>query len=395
MLQSFAALAFIFACIPGAWLCLIMTATASAKDNSELISREQLLKLEPCGSHAKPWMMNCKAIVDHVADLSLQFLLLQTLAHKGSFPMHIPGSDHPKSLFGVLNPMGGNCDPDQVRAALDAHCARSGQSCEIYQTTGAEDEDVPARVREAVAAGAELVIAIGGDGTVSQVGEGVAGSSVPMAVIPTGTANVFVREMGIPLEVEAACALLSAFRTRAVDGIVCDGHLYLLHLGVGLSSLMIRDTDQTTKRRFGRSAYVWTAIRTLSGLQPHRFEIQVDGTSHRLHAKQVFIANSGIWGIQAVRIGDHVAPDDGIIDLCILNGRTLFDFALIAWDFFTQQHHRNRGIRYLSARESIALDCRPRLPVQGDGEIIGYTPIRLGIRPGVVHVAVPIQADKE
>lgn len=309
--------------------------------------------------------------------------------------MHTPESGSPQRLFGVLNPMGGSCDAEQVRAALEAHCARTGQSCEIYQTTGAEDEDVPARVREAVAGGAELVIAIGGDGTVSQVGEGVAGESVPLAVIPTGTANIFAREMGIPLELEAACALLVDFRVRDVDGMVCDEHLYLLHLGVGLSSLMIRDTDQAAKRRFGRLAYVWTALRTLSGLQPHRFEIVVDGVRHRMHAKQVFIANGGIWGIEAVRLGDHVAPDDGVIDLCILNSRTMFDFAGIGWDFFTGQHHRNRRIRYLTARTSIELDCRPRLPVQGDGEIIRYTPIRLTIKPGAVQVAVPSAGESE
>lgn len=309
--------------------------------------------------------------------------------------MRIPESGSQQRLFAVLNPVGGSCDPAQVRAALDAHCGRSGQHCEIYETTGAKDEDVPARVRAAVAGGAELILAIGGDGTVSQVGEGIAGSAVPLAVIPTGTANIFAREMGIPLELEAACALLSNFRVRAVDGIVCDDHLYLLHLGVGLSSLMIRDTDRAAKRRFGRLAYVWTAVRTLSGLQPHRFEIRVDGVRHRLRAKQVFIANGGIWGIEAVRLGDHVAPDDGAIDLCILNGRTMLDFAGIGWDFFTGQHHRNRRIRYLSARESIDLDCRPRLPVQGDGEIIGHTPIRLAVRPGAVQVAVPPVASDE
>ena len=303
--------------------------------------------------------------------------------------MRTPESGSPQRLFAVLNPMGGSCDPDQVRAALNAHCGRSRQNCEIYETTGAKDEDVPARVRAAVAAGAGLVIAIGGDGTVSQVGEGIAGAAVPLAVIPTGTANIFAREMGIPLELEAACALLSDFRVRAVDGIVCDNHLYLLHLGVGLSSLMIRDTDRAAKRRFGRLAYVWTAVRTLSGLQPHRFEMVVDGVRHHLHAKQVFIANGGIWGIEAVRLGDHVAPDDGVIDLCILNGRTMLDFAGIGWDFFTGQHHRNRRIRYLAARASIELDCRPRLPVQGDGEIIRHTPIRLTIKPGAVQVAVP------
>jgi YegS/Rv2252/BmrU family lipid kinase len=296
----------------------------------------------------------------------------------------------PHHLFAVLNPVGGRCDPARVREALEAHCGRSGQRCELYETTGAADEDVPARVREAVAGGAGLVIAIGGDGTVSEVAQALADGPVPLAVIPTGTANVFARVMGIPLELDAACALLAGFRVRAVDAMQSGEQLYVLHLGAGLSSLMIRDTDRAAKRRFGRLAYVWTAARTLSGLQPHRFDIVVDGARHRVRAKQVFIANGGIWGIDAVRIGPGIEPDDGVIDLCILSGRTFLDFAGIGWDFLTGQHHRNRKVRYLKARRSIALDSRPGLPVQGDGEIVGRTPMEIGIRPAAVPVAVPL-----
>lgn len=296
----------------------------------------------------------------------------------------------PHRLFAVLNPMGGSCDPTRVRAALEEHCARSAQRLEIYETTGDADEDVPARVREAVAGGAELVVAIGGDGTVSEAAQALVGGEVPLAVIPTGTANVFARVMGIPLELDAACALLSGFRVRTVDALQSGDRLYVLHLGAGLSSIMIRDTNRAAKRRFGRLAYVWTAVRTLIGLQPHRFEIVVDGARHRTRAKQVFIANGGIWGIDAVRIGPDIEPDDGVIDLCILSGRTFLDFAGIGWDFLTGQHHRNRKVRYLKARRSIALDSRPGLPVQGDGEIVGRTPIEISIRPAAVPVAVPL-----
>ena len=226
----------------------------------------------------------------------------------------------------------------------------------------------------------------------SEAAQALAGGTTPLAVIPTGTANVFARVMGIPLELDAACALLANFRVRAVDALQSGKRLYVLHLGAGLSSLMIRDTDRAAKRRFGRLAYVWTAVRTLSGLQPHRFEIVVDGARHRLRAKQVFIANGGVWGIDAVRIGPDIEPDDGVIDLCILNGRTFLDFAGIGWDFLTGQHHRNRKVRYLKARRSIALDSRPGLPVQGDGEIVGRTPIEIDIRPAAVPVAVPLGA---
>src|SRR5690606_31252171 len=121
---------------------------------------------------------------------------------------------------------------------------------------------------EAIDAGAQLVIAAGGDGTVSAVADGLIGSDVPMGILPLGTANVLARELGLPLDPDATCAVLASSReTATLDVMRVGGRPFFTQVGVGLDSLMIRDTDTEAKQRLGRLAYLWTAAERLAGFQ--------------------------------------------------------------------------------------------------------------------------------
>ncbi|NCC34385.1 MAG: diacylglycerol kinase family lipid kinase, partial [Chloroflexia bacterium] len=147
------------------------------------------------------------------------------------------------NIFVVLNPVAGTSDPEMVRTALEQRLGSAGRQLEIYTTTGAHGENLPGRVREAVAGGADLVIAAGGDGTVAMVAGALAGSNVPLGIVPIGTANVLAHVLALPLELAPALDLLAAdLRIVALDGMRLGDHLGLLHISVGLTSLMQRDT---------------------------------------------------------------------------------------------------------------------------------------------------------
>jgi YegS/Rv2252/BmrU family lipid kinase len=294
-----------------------------------------------------------------------------------------------RSIFVVLNPVGGSSDPEAVRSALQRQ-QQEEQQYEIYETTGADDEDIGKLVREAVASGCDLVIAVGGDGTVSEVAEALAEREIPLAVIPTGTGNVFARELAIPLVLDQACALaLGEFAIRAVDAMRLEGKLYVLDVSVGVGAIMTRDTTREAKRRWGNLAYLWTASKTMLGFQPQRFNIVVDGRRYRLNASHVVVANGGLVGMEPFRYGDDVLPDDGVLDLCVVNGRTVRDYVGILWHTITRQQKRSRKLRFYKVRQSISINARRALPVQADGEIVGTTPIVVEVVPGAVQVAVP------
>jgi diacylglycerol kinase (ATP) len=302
--------------------------------------------------------------------------------------MQATAREHLSRVFVVLNPMAGKSTAAEVRAALDRHFSADIWMQEIYETTG--DEHVADVVRAALNRGCDLVVAAGGDGTVSEVAEALIHTGVPLGIIPVGTANVLARELGLPLDLEGACALLAGPRaTDSIDAMQVGDKAFFLHIGVGIDSLMIRDTDRAAKRRFGRAAYLWTALKWLIGYQPRRFTIVVDGRRLRPHAAQVLIANGGVMGMAPFRWGPNIRSDDGLIDVCVVSARSLLDYLRVVWQVLIGHRRRSPNIRYVTAERSIVVDADRPLPIQGDGEIIGETPVQVRVVPEAVEVVVP------
>ena len=294
-------------------------------------------------------------------------------------------------VFVVLNPMAGSSVADDVRAALERSFGDT--NVDIYETTGDEGENIGELVRAAADRGARLVVAAGGDGTVSDVAEGLIGSDVPLGIIPVGTANVFARELELPLTLDDACALIAGdHATSPVDAMKVGEKYFVLQIGIGIDSLMIRDTDRQAKRRFGRAAYIWTMLTRLFGYQPLRFTIVADGKRLRPRASQVLVANGGVLGVPPFRWGPHITPNDGRIDVCIVSARTLLDYVGLIWHTVLGQQRRDRNVRYLAATSSISISADQPLPVQADGEIVGDTPLQIQVVPHAVQVIVPAPA---
>jgi diacylglycerol kinase (ATP) len=291
--------------------------------------------------------------------------------------------------FVLLNPVAGTCTADDVRRALERHFVGGATSCEIHETSR---DDCPEELaREARGRGFDMVIAAGGDGTVSAVANGLVGSATPLGIIPLGTANVLARELGIPVDLEGACQLLAgAHGLKSVDAMRVGDQNYFTQVGVGIDALMIRDTGREAKRRFGRIAYIWTALTRLLGFQPRKFLLAVDGRKRHFRASQVLVANGGILGQPPFRWGPGIRPDDGRLDVCIVRARTLLDYLRLAWHVLTGQHKKSPNVKYLASHRDILIDTKHPLPVQADGEIIGETPVRVVAAPGAIQVVVPV-----
>jgi YegS/Rv2252/BmrU family lipid kinase len=294
-----------------------------------------------------------------------------------------------QDVFVILNPVAGTSNRDEVVAALEGHFGGDDRRLTIYETTGAPGENIPALVREAVGKGADLVIAAGGDGTVSTVAGALMGGEVPVGVLPIGTANVFAQVLGLPLDLNGAAELLAGpLATAPIDGMRLNGELGVLHISVGITSLMQRDTPREAKRRFGRLAYLYVASRWLFGFQPQRFNMVIDGVRHRLRASQVLIANGGEMGQGPFTWGPDIVPDDGVIDVCVINASTFRDYLVVAWSTLTSRHRKNPRLRYFRARQSVSVNTKGSLPVQRDGELAGNTPVRVEVAPGAFRCVV-------
>jgi len=287
--------------------------------------------------------------------------------------------------FIVANPVAGNADTAELRRLFDEHLPE--YEYEIFETTG--EEKLSEVVAQALGRGFDLIIAAGGDGTVSGVAAGLVNRQVPMAILPIGTGNALSRELGIPLDPEEAVQLLvEGFKTREIDGMWVKGWFSVLSVGIGITSMTMRDTGREQKRRFGILAYLWTGLLQLGGVGLNRFELEIDGKIKKVKASEVFISNSRVVGVKPFNLGEDVQPDDGVMAVCVVRARTAWDYLRVAAQLAVGQR-RKKEIDCDQARQVVKVSASRRLPVQADGEVVGSTPVEVQVVPAAVRVVVP------
>jgi YegS/Rv2252/BmrU family lipid kinase len=260
-------------------------------------------------------------------------------------------------------------------------------SCTIHET--APDENTGAFVRERLRDGFNLVVAAGGDGTIAAAIDGLAGSGIPLGIVPIGTGNLVARELGIPLDPEAAIdLLLGPHRQRTVDVMRINGRYFLLNASVGVSAAIIRDTTSRDKRHYGRGAYVARAVAPLLRFRRPRLTLIVDDSRRRLRTPEVAVLNCGRLSGSIYPNDPDVQADDGWLDVWLLRLRTLPEGLWYLLKMAVGYREPQRAI-HLRARRHVIIRCAVPQPVQADGEIIGTTPVTIEILPGMLSVLVP------
>lgn len=296
----------------------------------------------------------------------------------------------------ILNPGASRYPADEIRDACETVCREHGlEGTFLDAPTGQGAREATRRaVENAIARGCERIVAAGGDGTVGMVAEAVARAApsahdVTLGIVPAGTANVLALELGLQgsLADLAETALVSN-QSLAIDAIEAEGRLVFTQVGVGPDALMIRDTRREQQEKLGRLAYMITFARRALGYQPRRFMLSLDGSPVRALAWQVVAANIGTVGAPPFTWGPRIDPTDGVLDLCVYDVRSFGATLRLTWRILTGRHKRGASTRFFRVREEAVIDSpRPQL-AQGDGEILGRTPITLRVVREAVRVAV-------
>jgi diacylglycerol kinase (ATP) len=178
----------------------------------------------------------------------------------------------------------------------------------------------PKRAKRAVAEGADLVLVWGGDGMVQRCVDALAGTGVPIGILPAGTANLLATNLGVPIDVRGAVDVAMHGRRRPLDVGVVNGERFAVMAGAGFDALMIRDADRGLKDRVGRLAYVWTGARaTRARRRPMR--VRVDGaTWFEGNASCILVGNVGTITGGLVAFAD-AEPDDGWLDVGVVTAK--------------------------------------------------------------------------
>src|SRR3984957_4972678 len=184
-------------------------------------------------------------------------------------------------------------DLENVRALIRAGLADLGWEAEPLWLETRPDETGERLTRDAVQAGVDLVLASGGDGTVSACAGGIAGSGIPLGVLPCGTGNLLARNLGLPLSVDEALTVALTGSDRRLDVGTANDRPFVVMAGIGFDAEMLDGADERLKSRVGWAAYVLSALRHLRD-RPARVTLRADGgPPRRRYASGVIIGNVG------------------------------------------------------------------------------------------------------
>ena len=283
--------------------------------------------------------------------------------------------------------------PDAACAALDA--ARVSYDSWPTERPGHATE----LARQAVAEGRPLVVAAGGDGTVNEVAQGLAGSDVALGVMPLGSVMNVARTLHIPRDLGEAAALIAEGQTLEMDlGRASSGAgstYFLEAAGVGLDAALFRYFNRLEKGapRLPVLRAGWKFVR---GLGQPRLLLEIDGQPRRVRAPMVTVANSPFLGA-AYAIAPQALIDDGWLDVVIFHRlsalHVLVYLMLVAGG---RPFPRPRGVESLRAKRIDVRTARRPLPAHADGELLGQTPVTYEVVPHALRVIVgrPGQEEK-
>jgi diacylglycerol kinase (ATP) len=293
--------------------------------------------------------------------------------------------EKPKYARVIINPAAGRDQP--VLKTLNAAFRSAGTDWDVSITK--KSGDGTRLAKEAVEAGADVVVVHGGDGTVMEVASGLMGTRIPMAIVPGGTANVMSRELAIPSDLVEASTLIVSREAwvRRVDMGKVGSHYFLLRAGMGLEAAMIEAADRDLKDRLGLLAYAFTALQELASPQIATYHLMLDGQEAQAEGLACIVANSGNIGAAGISIVPDMDVSDGLLDVIVITRGDLPSLVALAASVVGGVENAPALQHWRVKKGSIRSD--PPQSVQVDGEILEKTPVDVEVVPHAVRILVP------
>lgn len=281
-------------------------------------------------------------------------------------------------------------DADGLAAEVARRCAELGLPAPAIHTTTAQDPGL-GQARAAVADGARLVLAAGGDGTVRAVAEALAGTPAALGVLPFGTGNLLARNLDLPTDQDEAIGTALAGRDRAIDvGRLDDGTVFAVMAGAGFDAAMMREAPEGLKSTVGWPAYIVGGIRSL---RRDRVGLDLrldDRPPVRARVRTVVVGNMGMLQGGLVLLPD-ARPDDGVLDVAVVAPRRTSDWLVLIARALARRQRPDRRMQTYQARH-VDVRLHRRQPRQVDGDLIDPG-LRLvaSVEPGALVVRVPAE----
>ena len=259
-----------------------------------------------------------------------------------------------------------------------------------YEVT--KSRRAPKRIRRAVTEGADIVFVWGGDGTVQQCIDAVAGSGAVIAILPAGTANLLAANLGIPTDLTEAVRVGLHGRHRPLDTGSVNGEHFTVMAGAGFDALMIKEADAGMKDRVGRVAYVWTGARNLNARRV-KAVVTVDGRPFFRGSISCLLVGNVSKVIGGIEAFSGARPDDGLLDLGVVTAKNPLQWTRTLGRVALGKTEKSPFVETTRGKR-FTIRFNRRFPYELDG---GARPaskkLRIKVHPSSITICVPAETE--
>lgn len=245
---------------------------------------------------------------------------------------------------------------------------------------------------QSVKQGVDLIIASGGDGTVNAVAESLIDTSVPLAIIPRGTANAVASALGIPTGLKAACQVVLTGKTHVIDTARCNGRPMVLLAGIGLEADVVQRASREAKDRLGVLAYILAGFKQLNDLSSFEATLETDNKIISVEACAITVANMAPPTSVLAQGPTEVVADDGMLDITIVAAKGIGSTLAASYELFRSamsgQATDRDDIGFLRTKQ-VKITTNPLQNIVLDGEMLEEGPIEVVCVPQGLTLIVP------
>ena len=286
-----------------------------------------------------------------------------------------------KNTVVILNPAARGERAHRLRAQVES-ITRGAILCATSHSGEAE-----ILARHAAAEGFERIVAAGGDGTINEIVNGIAGKKVALGLLPIGTMNVFATELGLPSNDLRACwEIIRQNRIRPIDLPSANGKHFVQLAGVGLDAQVVKETSRSFKRNFGPLSYLISAAQ-IASRQPPRLRIESENAVME-EGSFVLVGNGRLYGGRLPFFKQAVI-DDGLLDVIVFKRLSYVEIIRYLQNVIFTPQITAPDVEYFQTKH-LRVSSEEEVPVEVDGELIGTCPVEFRIRSGGLRVLAPL-----
>ena len=271
---------------------------------------------------------------------------------------------------------------EQYERKIRYYLSELGIKAEMVRSSSAEDATRIAK--KCAAEGYDCVIAVGGDGTINSIANGLACTETALAVIPLGTVNLFALQLDLPIDIRSACQLVARGRVKKIDlGKINDSYFSCL-CGIGFDAFIINSADSNLKRSLGALAYIISGIRHLIRYRFHSIKISVDNQPVKRSGYMILVSNGKFYSANMI-ISPKARIDDGLLDVVIFKNRNVFSLARYLIGLRKGNLIDFADVEYYQGK-NLSIEKHGRHFIHTDGEYFGRTPVEISVVPWALKV---------